>query len=509
MTTQAGRVLRMMIIVASALTWLLMATPPRQPTAAQMPLPAFDTLPPCNFNAYTDRDDLIIGGVVLNLNTGDGCAQNLNTTFQAASLPKLFIAATFYERVALGLAALDDLMEFNEFYYMAGNGDCLNAARLGELIPMRELVETMIWCSDNPATWMVMDYLGWSAIQGYIDSLGIDGIGPVIPYSEVDRIKLTLIDPRWANVPAHLASQFYRQRITLGLVPDYFPRPPNYEREEIRDANAHYQESFNYNTLTPRAMATYLLKLAQEAQLTGTTAGYVAQSVLRAMLLTQRMFSSQEFPGTVYVGSKNGFDMGIRAEASITIRRLYSDPPEPETFSVILARHRDLTAEDVPPQIRAREIESMMARASRGIQEILYPFHDADLPPVVQANSNVAAVIVNREATMRDCWRNYQVLGSAEILRDCWRGMAPIYSIELEDTIGVGVVFQGLQQRDVHLTLVYTLPDGSHYAYQQQRFLRESVALAWFEPIRVPGVWRIDVYYDLIPVYSQSFLAVD
>src|SRR5687768_11232120 len=77
-------------------------------------LPAYETLPPCNFNAYTDRTDIMIGALVLNLESGTGCMQNLNTVFPVASVGKLFVAGALYEKIVLGETSFDTQLEFTE-----------------------------------------------------------------------------------------------------------------------------------------------------------------------------------------------------------------------------------------------------------------------------------------------------------------------------------------------------------------------------------------------------------
>jgi len=85
-----------------------------------------DSLDSCRFNAFTERDDLIIGAVILNLETGTGCTQNLNTTFPFASVGKLFIAGAFYREVVNGRMSFDQTMEFMADYLMDGRDACLD-----------------------------------------------------------------------------------------------------------------------------------------------------------------------------------------------------------------------------------------------------------------------------------------------------------------------------------------------------------------------------------------------
>ena len=56
-----------------------------------------DSLPGCGFTERSGIPNMNVGAVVINFETGEGCVENLDRTFQIASVPKLFIAGAFYE----------------------------------------------------------------------------------------------------------------------------------------------------------------------------------------------------------------------------------------------------------------------------------------------------------------------------------------------------------------------------------------------------------------------------
>jgi len=277
--------------------------------------------PDCGFTEQAG-DNLRIGAVLLNLDNHLGCIENFDTKFNVASVPKIFIAAAYYDWVAQGLVSPARSLQFTRNYWMAGRNACLTEDKIGQRYSYQELVELMINCSDNAATWMLMDALGWAQVNAYVQDLGIDGIGEIIPYSEVDRLKLTYLDPRWADVPRDIAARFYRRGYTEGLL-DYFDVVPAYpSRTDFAYVNQRYFEENNYNTITPRALATYILRLRDGLTGDSPEAWFVASSVFDAMLYTQRLYSVQAMPGTVYIGSKNGFDRGLLAEVNILFSSL-------------------------------------------------------------------------------------------------------------------------------------------------------------------------------------------
>ena len=469
--------------------------------SAQDPL---DSLDSCRFNAYTERDDLIIGAVILNFETGTGCTQNLNSTFPVASVGKLFIAGAFYQEVAEGRLDFEQTMEFTPDYLMGGRDACLDVAQLGERFTLGFLGNIMVSCSDNSATWMVMDVVGWDTVNEYVQSLGIEGLGPVIPYSEVDRLKLSFLDSRWESVPRALASQFYRRRWTDGLVPAYFDSPPRYRGRDMRDANSQYLATYTYNTATPNALATYILKLRADLQSDDPVTQQVAQWTFNTMLLTQRQFATQTMPGTVYVGSKNGFDLGYRAEVNITVDSV--DDFTPQTLALVIVRHREILEVEFPFRFTDVPTSDFLLDLAPHISAMLYPDKDAARTPSVQPDNRVRDVVVAREAALFPCYDNFLGYDYLDGLQRCWGRVASIDRIGRGERLGVGLVLRNLDGADARVTIIFTRPDESIYSYQMQRFFEDNTAVAWFEEMDSPGTWRVDVFFNLVPVYSQHIL---
>jgi hypothetical protein len=469
---------------------------------AQDPFAGLDS---CRFNAYSARDDLIIGAVMLNLETGTGCTQNLNTTFPVASVLKIFVADTLYQQVAEGLDTFDRKLMFSPSYYMGGRSDCLTGSMIGQELTLGFLSDTMIQCSDNTATWMLMDYLGWETVNAHAQSFGIEGIGTIVPYVEVDYLKLQYLDSNWANVPRGMASQFYRRNPPDALVPAYFSRMPQYSDDDYRAANDYYLETYGYNTATPRALVEYMLRLRNDLLGGDSVRSTVARWIFNTMLLTQRGFSTQFMPGTVLVGSKNGFDLGYRAEVNITVRDL--EQLLPETISFIVVRHRDVTAPDVAAfRFRDEPVTDLLLTLAPYITRSLYPDYNPSEPPLlVGGDFRVRQVVFDRESSLWPCYQLFQSGGTLPSLQQCWQQFSIANFIPINEPAGVGLVLQDLQQQDVRMTLVFTLPDGFIRSYQLQRFLLQNTAVAWFENVAISGTWRIDVYFNLVPVFSQQF----
>lgn len=476
------------------------------PTQAQQ-TSVLDGLPNCNFTGAAPDDNVLIGAVVYNLQTGQGCAENLDTMFPIASVPKIMIAAALYETIleSNGVITFETPLTFTERYWMAGSTDCLDASSLNQQVGLGELSDIMIACSDNAATWMIMDALGWETVDAYVASLGIEGIGPVIPYAEVDRQKLIFLDETWRQVPTAMASRFYRREGTTGLN-TYFADIPQYSRDERVEANALYFDNTDFNSATPRAVGEYMLKLANDAP-QDTIDGQVARWLFGAMLLTQRQYTSQAFPGTVSVGAKNGFDTGLRAEVNVMFDNLPEQQRNPTAFSIVFARQLDLDVPNLQPPRNDDDgvINRYMLTLSPIISRKLYPNYSK---PTVAFSPRVSSVTVKPKFVMDTCWRPYADAGFLLVnrgeLENCWLSRAQSFFVP-EDSIGVGVVLQNLNDEDTRITFVFTAPDGEQRSYQTQRFFQESAAIYWWHPIQQQtGEWMVDVFLNRVLVHTQA-----
>lgn len=494
MNTQSLR----FVLVCCAL-WLGMSA-----THAQARTAALDALLPCNFAPSVPNAR--VGAVVYHFDTGAGCVEGLDELFNVASVPKIFIAGAYYDWVIRGLASLNTPYIFSRDYYMAGNSDCLTEADIGKTFRSVELVEKMINCSDNPATWMLMDAMGWGRVNDYVRELGIEGLSPVLPYSEIDRQKLMTLDDRWANVPRALASRYFRRGMVGELTPYFNPLPERLTRAQFRTANERYFATATANLAIPRALAEYVFML-REAQLEDPNSqnGLIADRLFNVMLYTQRLFSTQGLRGEVLAGSKNGFDMGILAEVNV----LFENPASrvPNALIILFAQQDDLSANNVQmPNVNPDSpLNRAFAQLSRRIDYLLYG--DA-LPPPLVTDSRLASLTIQTRANIEACWGNYARANFAEsqvsALATCWGSYSSRQGFTRGDALAMGLVLQGLRGADTRFVFVFTAPDGQRYSYQTDRQYQDSSAIYWYHPLTLAGVWRVDVYLNALRVYSQT-----
>lgn len=492
--------MRERFVVLILLLWGALLHTSAQPN----PLPTLDDLPDCGFTALAGRDDVSVGAVVLNLKTGAGCVENLDTVYPVASVPKIFVLGAYLDKVMRGESDYGQQVEFTRAYLMGGTNDCLRDENVGDRIARGALSEIMIACSDNAATWMLMDAIGWDSVTRYVQARGLSDVGTVIPYAEVDRLKLALIDPAWQNVPREYASRYLRRRDTSGLA-QFFSVTPDYSQEERRESARQYFETYDYNTASPRAVADYLIGLRDDLLRGQSPEADVARAFFNTMMLTQRQFSAQALPGTVYTGAKNGFDTGLRAEVTFTLDTLDDLNRVPESIVIVFSRMTDFSTPDLQRASgQDGVLNDLMLTLSPRVRDVLYP--TLSVPPVTD-DLRVTMLRLQRDEFINACWSNYRFSDFDETLVDsyesCLANTGERSTFTNGDKLTLGMVMRGVNREELRLTFVYTLPDGSLRSYQAESFYQNQVGFNWFHPIDQSGEWTLDVYVNLKRVATR------
>ncbi|MGJ3238646.1 MAG: serine hydrolase [Anaerolineae bacterium] len=463
----------------------------------------------CDFATGEEAAGLSLGAVVIDFNSGRGCIQNAETVYNTASVPKIFIAAAYYDAVINRTIDATGRLQFTRNYWMGGSNDCLTEREIGNSYRYNELVELMINCSDNSATWMLMDSLGWQRVNTYVQSLGIADIGEIIPYAEVDRLKLTFSDERWTDVPAGLASRFYRARMTNGLEEYFSEIPSRPNREQFIEINQRYFDEYNYNTITPYAMGQFIYRL-RGYLLDGTPEQwFVATNVFNVMLYTQRLYSAQALPGDIYVASKNGFDRGLLAEINILFDNLQARVPSAMVlmFGQYESLGRTDNSADLPNRFGDRLIDTFFALSPQ-IRDELYPNYTQ---PQVQNSFVLSTVVLNDQTSIATCWGPFFASGFdpaiVPTMENCFNQIRPRISYPVDQNLAMGLILRNLNFADTRLTFLYTAPDNRQFSYQIDRQNVTSSGIYWFHPVDMVGQWQVDIYINLLHAYSESILA--
>jgi len=114
-----------------------------------------------------------VGLYVRNLTTGSEASINAGRVFPAASLYKVPIMVETVRQIRLGHLAADQKMTVQRAHWVPGSG--VLQGRVGEAIPIRELLRLLIAESDNIAAMMLLDATGLANVNQSMQSLGLIG----------------------------------------------------------------------------------------------------------------------------------------------------------------------------------------------------------------------------------------------------------------------------------------------------------------------------------------------
>jgi beta-lactamase class A len=131
-----------------------------------------------------------VGVFVRNLTTGAEASINPNRVFPAASLYKLPIMVETVRQIRMGRIAPDQMMVVQRAHKVPGSG--VLQSRIGESVPIREILRLLIAESDNVAAMMLLDLTGLNNVNQTMRGLGMeatrlldyrapgayDGVGP-------------------------------------------------------------------------------------------------------------------------------------------------------------------------------------------------------------------------------------------------------------------------------------------------------------------------------------------
>lgn len=114
-----------------------------------------------------------VGLVVKDLRTGLSCEINPNSLFPSASMVKVPIMAACLKAVEEGRLSLDDRMQLKRSDKARGSGT-LRRSRTGSVFSVDDLILAMITHSDNTATNMLIDRLGFEYLNSVFREIGLE-----------------------------------------------------------------------------------------------------------------------------------------------------------------------------------------------------------------------------------------------------------------------------------------------------------------------------------------------
>jgi beta-lactamase class A len=145
-----------------------------RPPAATVPAPPPHTDVELEKRLTTATAGLSSGSIaatIVDLRSGATAAINAEEPYPAASLFKLPILAEVLAEESVGMLSQDQLLEVRPDDWTDGSG--VLQARVGDRVPVRELLRLMIQDSDNIAALMLLDAVGIDHVNSTAQRLGL------------------------------------------------------------------------------------------------------------------------------------------------------------------------------------------------------------------------------------------------------------------------------------------------------------------------------------------------
>lgn len=113
-----------------------------------------------------------VGVYIKNLKTGRAFEYNTDHTFVCASLIKLPVMIATFDAIKEGRISLTTRIRYKREFRRDGSGN-MKYARIGSYYPLSYLIYQMMTRSDNTATAMIVDLLGYDYLNQRFESMGL------------------------------------------------------------------------------------------------------------------------------------------------------------------------------------------------------------------------------------------------------------------------------------------------------------------------------------------------
>lgn len=136
-----------------------------------------------------------IGVYVKALSTGETLSWRADDDWYLASLIKVPVALTVWQRIDEGRMSLDDTLTLAQSDYVDGAGPT-NWESPGTAMRIGELLDAMLTVSDNTATDMLIRKVGRDTVNRHVGELIDDGLGEITSLVDVRRHIYAELHPR-------------------------------------------------------------------------------------------------------------------------------------------------------------------------------------------------------------------------------------------------------------------------------------------------------------------------
>lgn len=151
-----------------------------------------------------------IGIVIKDLNKGWEINFNKETSFPSASLVKVPILLSYFYAQQEGRVRMNDLVSLKPYERVSGS-KVLGDLASGSVFSVEELFEPMIARSDNTAANILIDLLGFEALNGYFNRIGLRNTNVMRRMMDFEERKEGVENYTTAGDMAYLLEILYRR----------------------------------------------------------------------------------------------------------------------------------------------------------------------------------------------------------------------------------------------------------------------------------------------------------
>lgn len=152
------------------------------------------------------------GIVIKDLNNGKQIFYQANKFFPSASLVKIPIMAAAFSAIKEGKIKTDEKLRLRREYKVLGSGQ-LKYMREGRLLSIAQLLELMITESDNTATNMLIEHLGFNYLNNCFKRLGLKNTNLARKMMDFSYRKNGIENYTTAWDTAYLLEKIYRKQL--------------------------------------------------------------------------------------------------------------------------------------------------------------------------------------------------------------------------------------------------------------------------------------------------------
>ncbi len=243
-----------------------------------------------------------VGVSLLHIESGTELAVNGDTLFPMASAFKVPLLVEVLYQVKEGRFGLDDEIRVAKTDQHMGSGMLSSLAAPGIVLSVRNLVNLMMFISDNSATDMLLAKVGAANVNARLRALGIEGMSVDRPCQELIMDFLGMDYAKYGNLPL--------DEITAARRAGGGSRTPEEHKKAVQAFNADPRDQ-----ATPKAMTALLAKIFRKEILDPASCDLILDIMLKCQTGAGRI--KGELPPGTPVAHKTGTIAGTVDDCGI------------------------------------------------------------------------------------------------------------------------------------------------------------------------------------------------